>query len=118
MVPEPEARKIKESGADIVEALEAVGAAAVEERILKIHLEDGAADGGADFFLEEGYRLHEAAGKAAAAADSFYRDRGLPGFFCRDGVILVPEDGKFKTISMNQVRTVISEACRFYVGDR
>jgi hypothetical protein len=115
--PAPEARSIKPDGADIVEALEALDAAALEERILNRHLAEGE-KGGADFYLEEGYRLHEAAAKAAGVADSFYRDRGLPGFFTRDGAILVPEEGKLRTVGMGWVRTVLSEACRFYAGDR
>ncbi|MDR0449928.1 MAG: hypothetical protein LBH26_01530, partial [Treponema sp.] len=92
--PAPEARALKPSGADIVEALEALGAAAVEERILNRRLADGP-EGGVNFYLDEGYQLHEAAARAAEAVNAWREEEGLPGVFSRDGAALEPREGRF-----------------------
>jgi hypothetical protein len=108
--PVPEARSIKPSGADIVEALQVRSPAELAEWIHLRHITERPRP---SFYLDEGYELHEAAGFAAKAVNDF--DENV---FSREGVILRPVNGKLQTVDGRKLRLLLSEACFFLYRDR
>ncbi|MDR1930876.1 MAG: hypothetical protein LBQ44_09665 [Treponema sp.] len=96
--PVPEARKIKPSGADIVEALQVKTPEELDAWIRTRHLKEKPRP---SFYIDEGYELHEAAAFAARALNDF-----VENIFSREGVILRPANGKLNPVSGKQLRSL------------
>jgi hypothetical protein len=108
--PVPEARRLKPSGADIVEALQVIPPDKLARRILERHIIEKPRP---MFRIDEGYELHAAAAEAAQAINDFD-----PAVFSRDGVILRPCGGRLRAADLNSVRLLLSEAIYFLYRDR
>jgi hypothetical protein len=112
--PVPEARAVKPSGADIVEALQVKSPEELREWILNKRIETKARP---YFLIDEGYELHEAARTVAGylkeAGVAIYHKGGIP-------LEILDESGEkvSKMLSVKRLRAIMSATCSFLYRDK
>jgi hypothetical protein len=112
--PVPEARSVKPSGADIVEALQVKSPDELREWILTKRVDTKARP---YFLIDEGYELHEAArtvaGHLIEAGKAIYHKDGIPLEILDEASEKVS-----KVLSVKELRETISESCSFLYRDK
>jgi hypothetical protein len=121
--PVPEARTLKQSGADIVEALQVMQPEKLNEWIKTQHFGNSVAvpkkhNSRPTFLLDNGYELQDIVPEIVDALNAHFEKKQEAGLYTRNGLILTIEKGDTLIVNKDHLRYIIAEVCTFKNGSK